>query len=35
MACGSPYETENDPSLGYVFEVATERETDWDLWRQI
>ena len=34
LVCGSPYETANDLTKGYVFEVSTERETDWDLSRQ-
>ena len=34
LTCGSPYETANDPNNGHLFEVTTERDTEWDLWRQ-
>lgn len=34
IVCGSPFESANDPSVGNVFEVATGRDTAWDLWRQ-
>lgn len=34
LVCGSPYESENDPKLGKLFEMVTGRETSWDLWRQ-
>jgi len=34
IVCGSPYESANDPGVGHVFEVATGRDTSWDLWRQ-
>ena len=34
LVCGSPYETANNLTKGYVFEVSTERATDWDLARQ-
>lgn len=34
MVCGSPYESANDLSIGHVFEVTSERDTAWDLWRQ-